>query len=184
MTNPKPPTPDPSTGTPEPAHWLSLTDLGRIYGISAVHCGRLLGDIGLRQKDGAPSSRALKRGLAYQHHPHSPTPTAVWNEQGCAPLLQAQGLRPLAEHHLISQWADLLADLVQGSPAISTSAEEMAGDLPEALVNPVNQELRQRGCSFQVSRNPATTHPTAPHAAQPRRRASACRRARSSSSRN
>jgi len=56
---------------------------------------------------------------------------------------------------------------VQGSPSISTSAEEMAGDLPQALVTPVNLELKQRGCSFQV-----------------RRRASACRRARSSSSRS
>ena len=28
--------------------WLSLTDLGRIYGISAVHCGRLLSDAGVQ----------------------------------------------------------------------------------------------------------------------------------------
>jgi hypothetical protein len=27
----------------------------------------------------------------------------------------------------------------------------MAGDLPRELVVPVNRELRQRGCSFQVS---------------------------------
>jgi hypothetical protein len=173
MTTPNPPTPN-----PDQAQWLSLTDLGRIYGISAVHCGRLLSEIGLRQKDGAPSTRALTQGLAYQHHPHSPSPSAVWNGQGCAPLLQEQGLRPMAEDHLISQWADLLADLEQGSPSISTSAEEMAGDLPEALVNQVNQELRLRGCSFQVTRGAAS------HPAQPRRRASACRRARSSSSRN
>jgi hypothetical protein len=127
--------------------WLSLTDLGRIYGISAVHCGRLLSDAGLRQGNGAPSTLALAQGLAYQHHPHSPNPSAVWNGQGCAPLLEGQGLRPMAENHLINQWADLLAALVQGSPSISTSAEKMASDLPEALVNPVNQELRQRGYS-------------------------------------
>ena len=29
-----------------PAPWLTLTGLGRIYGISAVHCGRLLSDAG------------------------------------------------------------------------------------------------------------------------------------------
>jgi hypothetical protein len=110
---------------------------------------------------------SLTQGLAYQHHPHSPNPSAVWNEQGCAQVLEGQGLRPMAENHLIHQWADLLAALVQGSPSISTSAEEMAGDLPQALVTPVNLELKQRGCSFQV-----------------RRRASACRRARSSSSRS
>ena len=168
MTTPKPPS-APAVET----HWLSLTDLGRIYGISAVHCGRLLSDAGLRQGNGAPSAQALTQGLAYQHHPHSPNPSAVWNEQGCAPLLQGQGLRPMAENHLISQWADLLAALVQGSPSISISAEEMAGDLPQDLVTPVNLELKQRGCSFQVRQH-----------AQPKRKASACRRARSSSSRS
>jgi hypothetical protein len=168
MTTPKPPS-APAAET----HWLSLTDLGRIYGISAVHCGRLLSDAGLRQGNGAPSAQALTQGLAYQHHPHSPNPSAVWNEQGCAPLLQGQGLRPMAENHLINQWADLLAALVQGSPSISISAEEMAGDLPQDLVTPVNLELKQRGCSFQVRQH-----------AQPKRKASACRRARSSSSRS
>ena len=71
--------------------WLSLTDLGRIYGISAVHCGRLLSDAGLRQQNGAPSSTALQQGLAYQHHPHATCPNAVWNGEGCATLLQEQG---------------------------------------------------------------------------------------------
>lgn len=166
-------TPNPPSAPAAETHWLSLTDLGRIYGISAVHCGRLLSDAGLRQGNGAPSAQALTQGLAYQHHPHSPNPSAVWNEQGCAPLLQGQGLRPMAENHLINQWADLLAALVQGSPSISISAEEMAGDLPQELVTPVNLELKQRGCSFQVRQH-----------AQPKRKASACRRARSSSSRS
>jgi len=162
-----PSTRDKAPAKPEPAHWLSLTDLGRIYGISAVHCGQLLSDIGLRQKNGTPSPRALRQGLAYQHHPQSPHPSTVWNEAGCGPLLQHQGLRPMAERRLVHQWADLLSALVQGSPSVSTSPEEMATDLPDALIKPVNLELRQRGCSFQV-----------------RRRASACRRARSNSARS
>ena len=147
--------------------WLSLTDLGRIYGISAVHCGRLLSDAGLRQENGAPSCTALKQGLAYQPHPRTSSYNTVWNGEGCATLLREQGLQPMAERNLIDQWADLLSALEQGSASISTSAEEMASDLPANLVTQVNQELRQRGCNFQV-----------------RRKASACRRARSSSSRS
>ncbi len=57
----------------------------------------------------------------------------------------------LQERRLVGLWADLLSALQQGSPGIATSAEEMAGDLPRELVVPVNRELRQRGCSFQVS---------------------------------
>ena len=178
MTTSTKTTPTPPAANPAQAHWLSLTDLGRIYGISAVHCGRLLSEAGLRQGNGAPSPSALRQGLAYQHHPQSPNPSAVWNAHGCSPLLQEQGLRPMAEHQLVGQWADLLVALVQGSPAISTSADEMASDLPQELVRPVNLELQQRGCSFQVgARTPSRQ-------AQPKRRASACRRARSSSSRS
>jgi hypothetical protein len=51
----------------------------------------------------------------------------------------------------VGLWADLLAALQQGAPDIAVSAEEMAGDIPGDLVLPVNQELRARGCSFQVS---------------------------------
>ena len=35
-------------------------------------------------------------------------------------------------------------------PDITMSAEEMAGEIPGELVQPVNLELRARGCSFQV----------------------------------
>ena len=47
----------PPLTTAEP-QWLSLTDLGRIYGISAVHCGRLLSEAGLRDANGQPSRHA------------------------------------------------------------------------------------------------------------------------------
>ena len=51
----------------------------------------------------------------------------------------------------ISLWADLLADLDQGAPAISTTANEMAQDVPRQLRNAVNNELARRGCPFRIS---------------------------------
>lgn len=71
------------------------------------------------------------------------------------------------ERRLIGLWADLLSALQQGSPGIATSAEEMAGDLPRELVVPVNRELRQRGCSFQVA--PLRRDATPPPACSPSR---------------
>lgn len=75
------------------------------------------------------------------------------------------------ERRLIALWADLLSALQQGSPGIATSAEEMAGDLPRELVAPVNRELRQRGCSFQVK--PLRRDATPPPACSPSREAPA-----------
>ena len=166
-------------GPPGPSrdgHWLSLTDLGRIYGISAVHTGKLLVAAGLRQSNGEPSRKALMAGLAWQQHPghhHQ----ALWNRQGCAPHLERQGLEPQQQRNLVGLWADLLTALQQGSPSIAISAEEMAGDLPRELVAPVNRELRQRGSSFQVPRSlrrgaaprPACSPVPAGDAADPRR---------------
>ncbi len=57
---------------------------------------------------------------------------------------------PQKQRSLVGLWADLLAALQQGAPDIAVSAEEMAGEIPGELVQPVNLELRARGCSFQV----------------------------------
>lgn len=64
----------------------------------------------------------------------------------------SRGGPPGRHSRLVCQWAELLSALDEGSPSISTSADQMAEDLPGDLVDPVNAELRQRGCSYQVSR--------------------------------
>jgi hypothetical protein len=142
-----------------PDLWLTLTGLGRIYGISAVHCGRLLSDAGLRDHDGQPSQRALDDKLAYQRHPQHGSRHALWQRQGCSAILEAGGLVPMVQTTLVEQWVALLSALEAGSPSISTSAEQMAEDLPKGLVEPVNRQLRKIGCSFQVSRLRPTSNP-------------------------
>jgi hypothetical protein len=164
----------PST-SPAGHDWLTLTDLGRLYGVSAVHCGRLLSEAGLRQHDGNPTRTALQEGLAHRTHPGS---SVVWQSQGCCAVLEASGLMPMAQRTLIEQWVDLISALVVGSPSVNASAEEMAREIPDHLVQPVNAELLRRGCSFQVQPVPrkGNNH-------QASRRASACRAACSSNSR-
>ena len=141
-----------------PAPWLTLTGLGRIYGISAVHCGRLLSDAGLRDHDGQPSRRALDDKLAYQRHPQHGSRHALWQRQGCCTILEAGGLVPMQHTTLVEQWVALLSALDAGSPSISTSAAQMADDMPRELVEPVNQQLRAIGCSFQVTPGQLTEH--------------------------
>ena len=141
------------SGPPSPGpavEWLSLTDLGRLYGVSAVQTGRILVAAGLRERSGEPTAEALRQGLAVmgppRHHHHS----ALWSRQGCASVLERDGLMPMAQRSLVSLWADLLSALQLGAPGISTSAEEMASELPQELVRPVNLALRQLGSSFRV----------------------------------
>jgi len=144
------------------ADWLDLTDLGRIYGISASRTARLLAAAGLAGSGGVPSATALAEGLARLTHGPERAGVALWHRQGCAPRLERQGLVPQAQPSQVSLWADLLSALQQGSAAVSITAEDMADDLPQELVRPVNRELRLRGCPFQVAtplRRAATPRP-------------------------
>jgi hypothetical protein len=156
--------------------WLTLTELGRVYGISAVHTGKVLQAAGLRQLDGRPSPEALRTGLAHRRH-SGPSGQTLWNRQGCGPHLEKQGLQPRRQRQLVDLWADLLSALQQGSAAVAISLEDMAEDIPADLVAPVNRKLRERGCGFQVhtsltrmSHGPAGLPSPASGAGGPRRR--------------
>ncbi|MGB7565028.1 MAG: hypothetical protein WBM08_09770 [Prochlorococcaceae cyanobacterium] len=145
----------PSTGPDSP--WRSLSELGRQQGLSAVQFGRLLSQAGLREANGQPSAGAIAEQLAYVRHgdqpvPHSKQPGSqtFWHQERCLQRLERHGLlghHPAAQSE---QWTELLSALLEGSASISTSAEEMAEDLPRELVGAVNSQLKVKGCSFQV----------------------------------
>ena len=143
---------DSSPGGSDASPWLTLTDLGRIYGISAVHCGRLLHDAGLRSGDGEPTTQALQSGCATPPHHQLHGSEPIWHRQHCGQAFEAAGLVTVQRASLVQQWAALLSALTEGSPSINTSAAQMAEDVPGELVDPVNLELRELGCSFQVQR--------------------------------
>jgi len=143
--------PPATRANPSETQWLSLTDLGRLYGVSAVHCGRLLSEAGLRDANGQPTRHALRSGCAIRgHQPHSHGPTQ-WHRSLCSAVFQRAGLEPIQRTTLVQQWAQLLSALNEGSASISTSADQMAEEVPGELVESVNAELRDIGCSFQVT---------------------------------
>ena len=138
--------------TPTTSPWLTLTDLGRLYGISAVHCGHLLAEAGLRGSDGQPSAAAVAAGQAFSRAPRHHGRAVLWHRDGCGAVLESGGLAPLRRSTLVEQWATLLSALAEGAAAISTSAAQMAEELPPELVDAVNGQLRAMGCAFQVGR--------------------------------
>ena len=135
--------------SPQP-EWLTLTDLGRLYGISAMHCGRLLHQAGLRSSDGEPTQRAIKSGCAAAPPERRHGQQPCWHRSNCREAFESAGLVTVQRDSLVQQWANLLSALNEGSPSINTSADQMAEELPGELVEPVNRQLREIGCSFQV----------------------------------
>ena len=66
---------------------LSLTDLGRIYGISAIHCGKTLEHQGWRDRRGRPTQSALDANAAMQTGPHGQGRTVLLNRAVFSQLL-------------------------------------------------------------------------------------------------
>ena len=130
--------------------WVSLNDLGRFYGISAIHCGKILNQRGWRDRRGQPSAEALKVQAARHLGPHGQTQSVVWNQELCGGLLEANGHQPVSLSRQIDQWSQLLEAMQSGSPSITATAAQMAEDMPNELVDGVNQQLAERGCSFRV----------------------------------
>jgi len=71
---------------------------------------------------------------------------------------------------LVEQWASLLELLSDGCASISTSVEQMAEDVPRDLIAPVNAQLREQGCSFQVQERRARTRRSKHQVQRARRR--------------
>jgi hypothetical protein len=140
-----------STHRSPQSEWLTLTDLGRLYGISAMHCGRLLQRAGLRSSDGEPTIRALQNGCAAEPPARRHGQQPFWHRNNCREAFESAGLVTVQRATLVEQWANLLSALTEGSPSISTSADQMAEEMPGDLVEPVNRQLREIGCSFQVT---------------------------------
>ena len=134
------------------SQWLTLSDLGHRFGLSARHCGRVLDREGWRDHSGHPTQAAIAAGAAQQHNSHHHIPSNRWNAEICATVLSSHGQRPIKRSEQVSQWVTLLEAMEEGSASISMSTEQMAEDLPNDLIDDVNHQLSHRGCRFQVQR--------------------------------
>ncbi len=132
--------------------WLTLTELGRRFGISAVHCGHHLSQAGLRDRNGLPLPMAIHKGYAYRRPEQSANRSALWHRDRCIALLQELGLHLVEEQQLVEQWADLLEALHVGSPAILATPQEMAdAEMPHHICAWVNQCLAVRGSQLRIN---------------------------------
>ena len=134
------------------SQWLTLSDLGRRFGLSAKHCGHALDHQGWRDCNGHPTQAAITAGAAQRHNTHHHSPSNRWNADICATLISSHGHHPINRSEQVAQWVTLLEAMEEGSASVSTSPGQMAEDLPLDLIEEVNLQLSHRGCRFQVQR--------------------------------
>jgi hypothetical protein len=68
--------------------------------------------------------------------------------------LEAKGHQPLSLSRQIDQWCQLLEAMQAGSPSITSTADQMAEEMPNELVDAVNKQLSELGYSFRVHPSP------------------------------
>ena len=146
-------------------NWLSLTDLGRIYGISTFHCGRSLEQLGWRDRRGGPSPAAVECGAAKTSGPHGQSQSTLWNRDLCGRAFEDKGYRPMPHSQQVQQWTHFLEAMAEGSPSIDATVEQMAEDIPGDLIDDVNHELAARGCRFRIP-GPTSLHTISPASAR------------------
>ena len=134
--------------------WLSLTELGQLFGISSTHCGRALDRLGWRDRHGRPSATAVEAGAAMASGSSLQARSEVWNCKVCSTVLQSQGYKRITRAQHVKQWVALLEALTEGLASITTTPEQMAEELPADLVADVNNQLSRRGCRFQATAKP------------------------------
>ena len=133
------------------SQWLTLSDLGRRFGLSAKHCGLALDHQGWRDRNGQPTQTAITAGAAQSYNNHHHRSSNRWNADICCTVISRENHSINRGEH-VEQWVTLLEAMEEGSASISTSPSQMAKDLPLDLIEEVNLQLSQRGCRFQVQR--------------------------------
>ena len=137
------------------ATWLSLKDLGRIYGITPLHCSKALKNNGWQDHLGRPTPGAYKAGVANTNVQKRHTKEVVWNADICKNFLERTGYQPLSRLVQIEQWTQFLEAIEKASSSVKTTPEQMIEDLPNEIANEVNDQLAQRGCKFRISQHSA-----------------------------
>lgn len=131
--------------------WISLAELADMFGISTLHCNRVLEHQGWRDRHGQPTPAALEAHAAHNHGPGGRSRQTLWNKSVCSAVFKAQGYKATSRKQQVRQWAQFLEAMDVGSPSISTTADQMAADVPQDLVSAVNDQLAARGCRYRIS---------------------------------
>jgi hypothetical protein len=78
--------------------YLSMKEIGALYGVSSHVVGRALKDAGLRTPEGKPSSRAFEEDAVTQRHSDDgDTYFWIWDVAKVTPILERAGLTRVSD---------------------------------------------------------------------------------------
>jgi hypothetical protein len=129
--------------------WANQTNLGKLYGLSAVAMGKRLKELGLRGEDGNPTERALSEGYCKSTPLRDGTPFFMWNRQRVGESMQSKGHQRLDTQEVKAR------ELADEWVRVDTQIQEAVYGLEEELLfeqaHDIEKEAKRRGLTDRVN---------------------------------
>lgn len=136
--------------------WVNQTILGKKFNLSAVAIGKKLKELGLREANGTPSTKALEEGFCKSTPLKDGTSFYMWHKSKVAALLQSGGLQSLTEQEIHCK--ELAETLIEASKLSERGDDKIASMMEDdvyeqmrsADIPLVNRFLKELGCDQQI----------------------------------
>lgn len=136
--------------------WVNQTTLGKKFNLSAVAIGKKLKELGLREANGNPSTKALEEGFCKATPLKDGTSFFMWHKSKVAELLKFGGLQSLTEQEIrCKELAETLIEAnrlsERGDDQIACMMEdEVYEQMRSADIPLVNRFLKELGSEQQI----------------------------------
>lgn len=133
--------------------WVNQTNLGRLFGLSAIAVGKILTSHGLKDGGGA-TSKALSEGWATSTPLKDGTPFFMWNRDRCAELMGKSHQRLSRVDVAVN---DVLKMIERAQECLDEGDDKMASliydcmydEVPEDIVDRVRERIEEND-SFRI----------------------------------
>lgn len=136
--------------------WVNQTTLGKKFNLSAVAIGKKLKELGLREANGNPSTKALEEGFCRSTPLKDGTSFYLWHKSKVAELLKSGGLQSLTEQEI--RCKELAETLVEASKLSERGDDKIACMMEDEVhdkmrstdISLVNRFLKELGSKQQI----------------------------------
>jgi hypothetical protein len=136
--------------------WVNQTTLGKKFNLSAVAIGKKLKELGLREANGNPSTKAIEEGFCKATPLKDGTPFFMWNKDKVASLLQSKGLQSLTQQEI--RCKELAESLIEANRLSDKGDDKIAymieDDVYEQMrpdeIPLINRFLKELGSTQQI----------------------------------
>ena len=131
--------------------WVSQTELGRNFGISAVAVGKKLAELGLRNEQKEPSELAQREEYCRFTPMRDGTPFYLWNKAKVAELFRQSGMLQLSKEEIEARGTAIELIALTKEVSMDKSLYFFVDTIPQCQYFLIDRFLRELGSDMRLS---------------------------------